>query len=627
MGTVTPAEQQDIDGQSAKPTRELVQAAIRFAGDSGDGMQLVGSQFTATSAVLGNEVATFPDYPAEIRAPAGTVGGVSGYQINFSSRHIHTPGDRVDALVAMNPAALKVNLADLVEGGVLIVDTDEFTDANLERAKYAANPLQTGELSRYQVHAVPITQQTLGAVKDTGLGPRDAGRCRNFYALGLDYWLFDRPLESTLRWINGKFAKVPAVASANRLALQAGYAFGDTAEAFTMRYRVKPARLRPGTYRNLTGNQALALGCVTAAQLAGKPLFYGSYPITPASEILHDLTTYKSFDVRVFQAEDEIAAMCAIIGAAFAGAIGVTGTSGPGMALKQEAIGLAVMTELPCVVINVQRGGPSTGLPTKTEQSDLWQALLGRNGECPAPVLAAQSPADCFRSAVEAVRIAVRYMTPVILLSDGYIANGAEPWRVPDDGELPKIEVRHPTDAQTFRPYARDERGVRPWAIPGTPGLRHRIGGLEKADVTGHISYDPANHQRMTALRAQKVANIAQDIPDQEVFGDRSGELLAVSWGGTFGAVRTAVERAREDGQDVSHVHVRWLNPLPRNLGEILKGFRRVLVCELNMGQFEFLLRGQYLVPTIGLHKVQGRPFTVREIQDQIGELLGGAPQ
>jgi 2-oxoglutarate ferredoxin oxidoreductase subunit alpha len=624
MGSTTSAKAPA--GQKPGPqVRELSQAAVRLAGDSGDGMQLAGSQFTATSAVFGNDVATFPDYPAEIRAPIGTLAGVSGFQINFASREIHTPGDRVDALVAMNPAALKANIADLLEGGVLVLNSDEFTAGNLEKAKYDQNPLETGELDRYQTFKIPITQQTLEAVKPTGLGPKDAARCKNFYALGVLYWLFDRPLESTLRWINGKFSKVPAVAQANRLALEAGYAFGDTTEMFTVRFRVKPAQLQPGTYRSLTGNQAAALGLVAAAEIAKRPLFYGSYPITPASEILHELSEYKTFDVRVFQAEDEIAAMCAVIGAAYAGNVAVTGTSGPGMALKQEAIGLAVMTELPCVIVNVQRGGPSTGLPTKTEQSDLWQAILGRNGECPLPVLASRSPSDCFWTALEATRIALKYMTPVVMLSDGYVGQGSEPWRIPDASELPEIKVQFARDPKTFEPYARDANGARPWAIPGTPGLRHRIGGLEKADITGDVCYVPENHQRMINLRAQKVANVIHDVPDQDIFGDESGPLLLVSWGGTFGAVRTAAERAREAGQRVSHVHLRWLNPMPRNLGDILKRFGKTLVCELNMGQLQLLLRGRYLVDACGLHKMQGRPFMVSEIRDKIDELLGGA--
>jgi 2-oxoglutarate ferredoxin oxidoreductase subunit alpha len=625
MGTAT-SENVQSDGRYAKPIKELPGAAVRFAGDSGDGMQLAGSQFTATSAVFGNDVATFPDFPAEIRAPIGTLAGVSGFQINFSSRHIYTPGDKADVLVAMNPAALKVCLPEIVGGGILIVNSDEFNENNLQRAKIEQNPLETDELQGYQLFKVPISSQTLAAVKETGLGPRDAGRCKNFYALGILYWLFDRPLEPTLRWINNKFGKVPAVAQANTLALKAGYNFGETAEIFTERYRVKPAALRPGTYRNVTGNQATAYGFIAAAQLAKKPLFYGSYPITPASEILHELSQHKRFDVRVFQAEDEIAAMCSVVGAAFSGALAISGTSGPGMALKQEAIGLGVMTELPMVIVNVQRGGPSTGLPTKTEQSDLWQAIVGRNGECPLPVLAARSPADCFWSAIEATRIAVKYMTPVVLLTDGYLAQGSEPWRIPEPDELKPIPITHPTETKDFHPYARDEFGARPWAIPGTPGLHHRIGGLEKADVTGNVCYVPENHQRMTDLRQQKVDGVVRDIPDQEVFGDASGRLLVVSWGGTFGAVRTAIEQIRDNGQtDVSHVHLRWLNPMPKNLGEILKRFDRVLACELNMGQLQMLLRGRYLVDVLGLHKVKGRPFMVQEVVDKVNEVLGGS--
>ncbi len=623
MGTKTsPAVQ--AEQPTAKPVKELTQAAVRLAGDSGDGMQLAGGQFTATSAVFGNDVATFPDYPSEIRAPIGTLAGVSGFQINFASRDIYTPGDRVNALVAMNPAALKANLNDVLEGGVLLVNSDEFNAGNLEKAKYDHNPLESGELGRYQVYKVPITTQTLEAVKETGLGPKDAGRCRNFYALGVLYWLFERPLDPTVRWINTKFGKAPAVARANRLALEAGHAFGEIAEMFTVRYRIRPAQLPPGTYKSLTGNQATAYGFVTAAHLAGRPLFYGSYPITPASEILHELSEIKNFDVRVLQAEDEIAAMCAVIGAAYAGNIAVTGTSGPGMALKQEAIGLAVMTELPCIIVNVQRGGPSTGLPTKTEQADLWQAILGRNGECPLPVLAARSPSDCFWAALEATQVALKYMTPVILLSDGYLAQGSEPWRVPDERELPKIDVHFATDPATFKPYQRDAHGARPWALPGTPNLHHRIGGLEKSDIYGEVSHVPENHQRMVNLRAQKVANVVQDVPDQDVFGDERGPLLVVSWGGSYGAVRTAVERARENGQKVSHANLRWLNPMPRNLGEVLKRFDKVLVAEMNMGQLLFLLRGHYLVDAVGLHKVQGRPFMVHEITSKIDELLGG---
>jgi 2-oxoglutarate ferredoxin oxidoreductase subunit alpha len=609
---------------NGKPVQELERAAVRFAGDSGDGMQLAGTQFTNTSAVFGNDVSTLPDFPAEIRAPAGTLAGVSGFQINFSNHDIHTPGDKVDALIAMNPAALKTNIGDLMDGGILIINSDEFTPPNLSRAHFEKNPLETGELDRFRVHQVPITKHTLDAVKPAGLGTKESERCKNIYALGLVFWMYDRPLDTTLGWIESKFAKVPAVALANTLALKAGYNFGETAEIFPVRYRVNRATLAPGKYRNMTGNQATALGMITAARLAGKPLFYGSYPITPASEILQELAIHKHFDVRTFQAEDEIAALAAVIGAAYTGAIGVTGTSGPGVALKQEGVGLAVMTELPCVIIDVQRGGPSTGLPTKTEQADLWQTVLGRNGECPVPVIAARSPADCFWTALEAVRIAVKYMTPVYMLTDGYLANGSEPWRIPKASDLPRITIRHATDPETFKPYLRDENGSRPWAIPGTPGLQHRVGGLEKQHITGNVDYDPANHQRMIDLRAAKVANIVTDIPDQEVFGDASGDLLLVSWGGTYGSVRTATEDLRHAGRSVSHMHLRWINPRPRNVGDILKRFKHVLVCELNMGQLQLLLRGWYLIEVDGLHKVQGRPFMVNEIVDRVESILGG---
>ncbi|MCH8804513.1 MAG: 2-oxoacid:acceptor oxidoreductase subunit alpha [Planctomycetes bacterium] len=623
MSTVT-SEGTQTHGESAKPIEAIESAIVRFVGDSGDGMQLAGTQFTTTSAVFGNDIATFPDYPAEIRAPAGTLAGVSGFQINFSSRDIHTPGDKVSALMAMNPAALKANIADLEDGGLLIVNVDEFSVPNLKRAHYESNPLDSDAFDRYRVYKIPITKHTFEAVKETGLSTKDASRCKNFYALGVAFWLYDRPLETTLAWINQKFAKVPAVAQANTLALKAGYHFGETAEIFTVRYRIPRAKLAPGKYRNLTGNQATALGLIAAARLAGKPLFYGSYPITPASDILHELSLHKNFDVRTFQAEDEIAAMCSVIGAAYAGAIAVTGTSGPGMALKQEAIGLAMITEVPCLIINAQRGGPSTGLPTKTEQADLWQAIIGRNGECPVPVLAARSASDCFSAAIEAIRVAVKYMTPVILLSDGFIASGSEPWRIPDAADLEKIEIKHADDAETFQPYERNAAGSRPWAIPGTLGLQHRLGGLEKADVTGDVCYDPDNHQHMIELRARKVQNVANDIGDQEVFGEPSGDLLVASWGGTFGAVWSAVQRAQAEGHKVSHMHLRWLLPMPKNTGAILKRFKKILVCELNMGQLQFVLGGHFAIESEGLHKVQGRPFMIGEIHEKIVQVLGG---
>jgi 2-oxoglutarate ferredoxin oxidoreductase subunit alpha len=620
--TATETERHD---HSTHKTEELEHVAVRFAGDSGDGMQLAGTQFTNTSAVFGNEISTFPDYPSEIRAPAGTVAGVSGFQIHFGTADVRTPGDKVDVLLAMNPAALKVNLRDLREGGLLIVNADEFTEQNLKRAKYDENPLEAPELKNYRVYPLPITSLTLEAVKESGLGQREALRCKNFLALGILFWLFDRPLETTQNWINKKFAKIPSVAHANTLALKTGYHYGETSEIFPIQYQVRQAHLRPGRYRNLTGNQATAMGLITSAQLADKPLFYGSYPITPASEILHDLSAHKHFDVRTFQAEDEIAAMCATIGAAFSGAFACTGTSGPGLALKQEAIGLAVMTELPMVIVNVQRGGPSTGLPTKTEQADLWQTLYGRNGECPLPIIAADSASDCFWAAIEAARVAIKYMTPVVLLSDGYLANGSEPFRIPDVSDLPKIPVTHPSDLETFQPYERNAIGSRPWAIPGTKGLEHRIGGLEKADVTGHVSHDPDNHQRMVELRAEKVANVIQDVPDIETAGVDEGDLLVVSWGGTKGAVQLAVEQAHKEGYSVGGIHLRWLNPLPKNLPDVLKRFKTILVCELNMGQLAFMLRARYLVDAQTLNKVKGKPFMISEIHDAITSRLGGS--
>lgn len=619
---VTQNPTQPVPEPPSQRVHEIPHAAVRFAGDSGDGMQLAGAQFTNTSAIYGNDIATLPDFPAEIRAPAGSLAGVSGFQINFSNHAIHTPGDKVDALIAMNPAALRTNVRDLIDGGILIVNSDEFTPPNLQRAGYANNPLEGDDLKHVRVYQVPITEHTMAAVKETGLSNKDSERCKNVYALGLVFWLYERPLDTTLTWIRTKFGGKPEVALANELALRAGFNFGETAELFGVRYKVRRAVLPAGKYRNVTGNLALAMGLVAAARLAKKPLVYCSYPITPASDILHELAPLKHFDVRTFQAEDEIAAMSAAVGAAYTGAIAVTGSSGPGIALKQEAIGLAVMTELPCVIVDVQRGGPSTGLPTKTEQADLWQTMLGRNGECPAPVIAAQSPGDCFDAAMEAVRIAVRYMTPVFLLSDGYIANGSEPWPIPRADALQPIEVTHATDADSFQPYQRDSHGSRPWALPGTPNLQHRVGGLEKEHITGNISYAPDNHERMTKLRAQKVANVANEIPTVEPFGPASGDLLVVTWGGTFGAARTAVEHAMDGKKAVAQLHLRWLNPLPSNVGEVLRRYKRVLVCELNGGQLEFVLRAKFLVPTRGLHKIQGKPFQVAEIQAAISDLL-----
>jgi 2-oxoglutarate ferredoxin oxidoreductase subunit alpha len=600
-------------------------ATVRFCGDSGDGMQLAGTQLTNTSALAGNDIATFPDFPAEIRAPRGTKAGVSGFQIRFASTEIFTPGDQVDALVAMNPAALVTNLSDLVGGGILIVNKDAFDEKGLAQAGYGTDPLTDGSLDGYQLFPVEMTRLTRLAVEGLGLGQKESDRCRNFYAMGLTFWLYDRSLDPTLRYIDDKFGKMPAVAEANRRALHAGYNYGETTDAMASQFKVTKADLPPGLYRNITGNQALAWGLIAAAQRSGCDLFYGSYPITPASDILHELVRHKNFGVRTFQAEDEIAAVTSAIGASFGGAMGVTASSGPGIALKTEAIGLAVMTELPLVIINVQRGGPSTGLPTKTEQADLFQALFGRNGECPVPVVAARSPADCFYAAFDAWRIATRYMTPVFLLTDGYIANGAEPWQVPDVDSLPQIMIKHPQAADNghaFMPYARDERLARPWALPGTPGLMHRIGGLEKQDITGNVNYEADNHQHMVNLRARKVALVAGDIPAQEIEGPPGGKLLVMSWGGTYGACATGVRQARAAGANVSHVHLRYLNPFPSNLGEIIKRFEKVLIPELNRGQLRMIIRGEFLVDAIGLNKIQGKPFAVREIVEKIQQVL-----
>jgi 2-oxoglutarate ferredoxin oxidoreductase subunit alpha len=602
---------------------------IRFAGDSGDGMQLTGTQFTNTAAVFGNDISTLPDFPAEIRAPAGTLAGVSGFQVNFSSQDILTPGDAPQVLVAMNPAALKANLADLVPGGKIIINTDSFTSGNLKKADYETNPLEDDSLSSYQVFKLPITTLNRNALAEIeGLTSKDMDRSKNFFALGLTFWIYDRPLETSLEYIEQKFAKLPQIALANKTSLQAGYNVGHNTEAFQVRYRIKPAKLAPGTYRKITGNEALALGLVTAAQKANKPLFYGSYPITPASDILHNLAGLKNFNVRTFQAEDEIAAIGAVIGAAFGGAFAVTGTSGPGIALKSEAINLALVLELPMIIIDVQRGGPSTGLPTKTEQSDLLQVMYGRNGESPLPIIAPMSPGDCFNTAIEAFRLAVRATTPVIILSDGYLGNSSEPWAIPDPDDIEPLVVRHPVapsnGAGEFQPYKRDPESFgRPWAIPGTPGLEHRLGGLGKQPVTGNVSYLPNEHEQMVKDRAEKVARLANVIPEQSILGPKEGDLLILSWGSTYGAVRSATMRLRAKGKAVSHAHIRHLNPLPRNLGDIIKGFGRILVPELNMGQLVILLRGRYGGDNfISYPKVQGRPFTIYEIQAKIESLL-----
>jgi len=607
-----------------KNLEELDTVTIRFAGDSGDGMQLTGTQFTNTSAIMGNDISTLPDFPAEIRAPAGSLPGVSGFQLNFSNHDIRTPGDQPSVLVAMNPAALKVNLPDLEEGGTLIINSDEFTKDNLEHAAYKSNPLEDGSLAGYRVHQLPISTLNRNALKgNVQLSRKEIDRSKNFFALGVLYWLYDRPLDSTLNWINAKFRKNAELVKANEVALKTGYNFAETTEVFTTHYTVKKAVIAPGRYRKITGNEATAIGFVTAAQLAGRPLFYGSYPITPASDILHELARHKNYGVKTFQAEDEIAAVCAAIGASFAGHIGLTGTSGPGVALKQEAIGLAVMTELPLVIINVQRGGPSTGLPTKTEQADLFQAVWGRNGECPAIVIAPATPADCFDMAIEAVRLAFKYMVPVFYLSDGYLANGAEPWAVPDVDKLQKIEVRFTTDPTNFMPYARDEVTLaRPWALPGTPGLEHRIGGIEKQHITGNVNYDPENHHLMVLLRQEKVDRAANDILLIEIFGEKTGKVLVLGWGSTYGSITSAVEKMQLAGKPVSSAHLRHLNPFPKNLGEVLSGFETVIIPEMNLGQLCTMIRAKFLIDAVPFSKVKGRPFQIREIVSKVEEYL-----
>lgn len=588
-------------------------------------MQLAGTQMTNTSAIFGNDVSTLPDFPAEIRAPAGTPAGVSGYQLAFGSHKLRTPGDRVNALIAMNPAALKSNLADLETGGILIVNVDAFSKGNLAKAGYGeTNPLDGEELRRYRLYRVPMDKLNAEACANTGLTGRMVGRCKNFFALGLVYWLYGRPLEPTLRWIEQKFGGKQAVFEANTRSLKAGYFFGETAEVFPVRYVVAPAKIAPGRYRKVTGNEALAMGFITAARLAGKTLFYGSYPITPASDILHELARHKNFDVRTFQAEDEIAAITSVLGAAYAGAFAVTGTSGPGVALKGEALGLGIMTELPMVLVNVQRGGPSTGLPTKTEQADLGQAIYGRNGESPLCVIAPCTPADCFTMAIEAFRIATEFMTPVMLLSDGYLANGAEPWKIPDVHSLPRFNIKHPQAGNGFKPYLRNDKLVRPWAIPGTVGLQHRIGGLEKSDVTGDVCYDPENHEHMCRTRRKKIDNIAATIPPLTTYGDESGDLLVLGWGSTYGAITSAVERCRAKGLNVSSAHLRYMDPMPRNSGEVVKRFRRVLIPEMNLGQLRMRIRAEFLVDAIGLNKVQGKPFMISEIEGKIEQLFNG---
>jgi 2-oxoglutarate/2-oxoacid ferredoxin oxidoreductase subunit alpha len=604
--------------------REVIdKACIRFCGDSGDGMQITGSQFTNTAALYGNDLATFPDFPAEIRAPAGTLPGVSGFQVHFSSSDVYTPGDAVDVLVAMNPAALKMNLPDLRTNGILIVNLDNFKENDLRKAQISVSPLEDHSLDGYRLFAVELTKLTRAALKELGLDAKSMDRCKNFFALGMCYWLYNRSMDATLRYLEDKFKGKPQLVAANRLAMQAGYSYCEATEAFQISYEIPPAKLSPGTYRNISGNAALAMGFVAASDKAGIPLFLGSYPITPASDILHELSQYKDFGVITFQAEDEIAAITSAIGAAYTGALGITTTSGPGMALKTEALGLAVAVELPLVICDIQRGGPSTGLPTKTEQADLLQALFGRNSEAPIPVVAPSSPGDCFWIALEASRIAIKYMVPVIVLSDGYLANGAEPWKIPDISELPEIPVHFETNTEDFHPYRRNPTTLaRPWAIPGTPGLEHRVGGIEKQDVTGNINYDPLNHERMVRLRAAKVEAVADDIPDAVPAGDQSGDLLIVAWGSTHGPITAALKTARAKGQSVGHVHLRHLNPLPKNLGDVLKRYKHVLVPEMNMGQLVMILRAKYLVDAQGYNKIQGKPFKQSEIEQKIDEIL-----
>lgn len=611
---------------------ELLQdVVIKFAGDSGDGMQLTGSQFTNNTALMGIDLATFPDFPAEIRAPQGTLPGVSGYQLRFSSDQVFTPGDECDVLVAMNAAALKANLKGLKKGGKIIVNTEGFDTKNLRLANYpdGINPLEDNSLESYDVIRMDVTKMTREALKDITLGTKEKDRAKNMFVLGFLYWMYNRDMDSTIQFLQDKFGKKPEILESNLRALRAGYNFGDTTETFTTTYRVEKAKMAPGVYRSIMGNQALAYGLIAASQTSGLSLFLGSYPITPASDILHELSRHKAFGVRTFQAEDEIAGITSAIGAAYGGALGVTTTSGPGMALKAEAMGLAVMLEIPLLIVDVQRGGPSTGLPTKTEQSDLLQAYYGRNGECPMPVVAASTPSDCFDAVYEAVRIAVQHMTPVIFLSDGYIANGAEPWRFPKTEDLLPIEVKFKTELghgeEKFQPYLRDEKLVRPWAIPGTPGLEHRIGGLEKQNITGNVSYDPENHQLMVKIREEKVDKIADYIPAQKLdSGPEKGELLVLGWGSTYGAIKSAVAELQHEGYAVAHAHLRHLRPFPKNLGEILKNFRQVLIPEINNGQLIKIIRDKYFVDAKAYNKIMGVPITKTELVLKIREMLGG---
>jgi 2-oxoglutarate/2-oxoacid ferredoxin oxidoreductase subunit alpha len=605
-----------------RPIEEVDAVVIRFCGDSGDGMQLTGTEFTRAAALARNDLSTLPDFPAEIRAPAGTLAGVSGFQLNFSSHEVFTPGDQPDVLVAMNPAALKTNLSDLRPGGILIVNTGAFTPKNNEMAGYKTNPVDDGSLDKYRTHKIDISKLTHTALAETGLGNKEIGRCKNYFALGLMYWMYNRPVERQHQAIKEKFAKKPELVDANIRAFNAGFNYGETAEIFNSSFEVKPAAIQPGLYRSITGNSATAIGLVAAARLAEVPLFLGGYPITPASDILHELSTYRHFGVTTFQAEDEIAGVGSAIGAAYGGAIGVTSSSGPGIALKGEAIGLAVAMELPLVIINVQRGGPSTGLPTKTEQADLLQALYGRNGECPVPVIAAMTPADCFYAAIEAVRIATKYMIPVMLLTDGYLANGAEPWLLPRFDDLQKFKVHFRTDPQGYHVYGRDENMARAWVRPGTPGLEHRIGGIEKHELTGNISYDPDNHQKMVKTRAARVMAVQKDAGELLLNGPDEGDLLVVGWGSTYGSITQATNVMRNQGKKVSSVHLRWLAPLHPGLEDLLRRFKRVIVPEMNNGQLVKVLRSEFLVDCQGVNKIQGKPFKVTEICEAISAAL-----
>ncbi|NIG52030.1 2-oxoacid:acceptor oxidoreductase subunit alpha [Chitinophaga sp. Cy-1792] len=609
--------------------QQLEDVVIKFAGDSGDGMQLTGSQFSNNTALIGNDLSTFPDFPAEIRAPQGTLAGVSGFQLHFSSNRIFTPGDACDVLVAMNAAALKANLKGLKKGGIIIANTDGFDSKNLRLANYpeGINPLEDGSLVDYQLHTMDVTKMTREALKESSLGMKEKDRAKNMFVLGFLYWLYDRNMENTENFLRDKFGKKPEILESNLKVLHAGYNFAETVEAFSTRYRVEKARMEPGTYRSITGNTALSYGLVAAAQKAGLPLFLGTYPITPASDILHELSRLKNFGIRTFQAEDEIAGITSAIGASYGGHLGVTTTSGPGVALKGEAMGLAVMLEIPLLIIDIQRGGPSTGLPTKTEQSDLLQAYYGRNGECPMPVISASTPADCFEAIFEATRISLQHMTPVIFLSDGYIANGAEPWRFPKAADLPGIEVKFKTELaegeETYLPYQRDENLVRPWAVPGTPGLEHRIGGLEKQNITGNVSYDPENHQQMVKIRQEKVDRIADHIPLQTIeIGPEKGKVLVLGWGSTYGAIKSAVLDLLAEGHEVAHAHLRHLRPFPKNLAEILHSYDKVLIPEINNGQLIKIIRDQYLIDAQGYNKIMGVPITKSELVTKIKEML-----